>query len=52
MTRQLTSVAILPETKALVGRIAKKTNDKKYSIYDRAVRDYAQKMQLKVAAGN
>lgn len=51
MTKQLTSVAILPETKALVGKIAKKTNDKKYSIYDRAIKEYARKMGV-AAAGN
>lgn len=50
MKRELVSVSILPETKSLVGKIAAVTNEKKYSIYDRAVREYAQKMGL--TAGN
>lgn len=44
------TVAVMPETRELVGKIAAVTNEKKYAIYDRAVREYAQKMGL--TAGN
>jgi predicted transcriptional regulator len=50
MTKQLTSVAILPETKSLVAKIAEATNEKKFAIYDRAIRDYARKNNINVAA--
>lgn len=44
-------VAVKPETRALVDMIAQKTNAKKYSIYDRAIKDYARKTGV-AAAGN
>lgn len=51
MKKELISVTIMPETRCLVGKIARETNEKKYSIYDRAVRDYARKMGV-ATAGN
>lgn len=49
MPVKLTNMAVLPETKELVCRIAKETNEKKCAIFDRAVRDYARKKGLAVA---
>lgn len=43
MKRELVSVSILSETKSLVGKIAEATNEKKIAIYDKAIRDYAEK---------
>lgn len=51
MQRELVSVSILPETKSLVGKIAAATNEKKFAIYDRAIRDYAKKIKLGIAPG-
>ncbi len=51
MKRELVSVSILSETKSLVGKIAEATNEKKIAIYDRAIREYAQKIKLGIAPG-
>jgi predicted transcriptional regulator len=51
MQRELVSVSILPETKSLVGKIAEATNEKKFAIYDRAIREYAKKIKQAIAPG-
>lgn len=43
MTQKLTGVGILPETKELANKIAQVTREKKFMIYDRAIREYAEK---------
>ena len=49
MKRELVSVSILSETKSLVGKIAEATNEKKFTIYDRAIREYARKVGVAAA---
>ena len=49
MPVKLTNMAVLPETKELVCRIAKETNEKKCAIFDRAVRDYARKLNAEIS---
>lgn len=51
MRRELATVAVMPETKELVGKIADVTNEKKIAIFDRAIRDYARKNNISVACG-
>lgn len=48
MTQQVTSAIVLTKTKGLVNIIAEATHEKKYAIYDRAIRDYAQKKQIEI----
>lgn len=43
MKHQLVQAIVLPETKRLVEEIAAATNEKKFVIYDRAIKDYAKK---------
>lgn len=50
MQREFVSVSILRETKSLVSKIAEATNEKKIAIYDKAIRDYAEK-KLGIAPG-
>lgn len=52
MTRKIVQAAVLPETKALVDRIADATNEKKSYIYDQAIQDYAKKKLLDMNSGN
>lgn len=48
MTQQLTGAIVLTKTKNLVNIIAEATHEKKYAIYDQAIRDYAQKKQIEM----
>lgn len=41
MKHQLVAAIVLPETKRLVEEIAAVTNEKKFVIYDRAIKAYA-----------
>lgn len=52
MASTLTNMAVLPETKALVCKIARETNEKKSAIFHRAILDYARKKEKEMAAAN
>lgn len=52
MTQKTTQAIVLTETKELVDKIASATHEKKYAIYDRAIRDYAEKNNIEIPQGN